>query len=67
MKASNTEVRKDLLKNLKAFKKQNCHYNYQEQQAVLNLLGCLYPVIKENEKYNEKHPNHGQKTIKKIK
>jgi len=56
-----SEIRKELLKNLEAFKKQNCHYSYQEQEAVLNLLSCLSSVVKEYEDYNEKHPDHGQK------
>jgi hypothetical protein len=48
-------IRTLLIRCLNQFIQYSCHYNYQEREAVKELLELLQPVDWEKEKFNLKH------------
>lgn len=59
----NKFIRRFLIQFLTLFISRNCQYGYEEQQAVLNCLEVLSPVVDEYEEYNKRNPNHGKPII----
>lgn len=61
MPLSNATVRHRLRVYLALFLDQNCQYDGYENKACEDLLKQLQVVEPEKEKFNEKHPDHGEK------
>lgn len=57
---TNQEVRRNLTEFTNLFLKQNCHYSFNEQEAVEKAQNVIQEVNEEFEEYNIKFPEHGK-------